>query len=237
MLLFPLPSPETRRAWNIIRLKMNSSKYSAASDAVGHDLEVHLSCDETGKQRQPSKRRTNRAQNGLSSAAIRTLVAGLVVLLPWTFVTSFGWVKPIILPSPWAVLNALGKLLVHQNIWVDIVRTVGRVAAALVISVAVGVPAGLWLGYQRKLYRLIEGPVHALRSLPSAALFPLFLIVIGVDEGSIIALATYNSVLVVLINTIAGASLANRHRLYQAQLLRLNGWQITKDILFWEALP
>jgi len=202
-------------------------------------------------------------RNGKTFSLFASSVLSFIGLgIVWCAVSALHLVDPVILPSPSDVYSAAVYLLTpkfstHDSVlslmcvyvnpdWKpdqagellrDFGSTLLRVSAALGLSVLFGVPLGLWLGWQRGLYRFIEGPVHALRSVPAAALFPLFLIVIGVGEGSIIALATYNSVVVVLINTVAGTLLANQRRLQQARALGVNGWRLITDVLFWEALP
>ena len=177
-------------------------------------------------------------RNGKPFSLVASSVLSFVGLgIVWWAVAGLRLVDPLILPSPAKVFVAVGQLLTPDGLLRDFASTLLRVSAALGLSVLFGVPLGLWLGWQRGLYRFVEGPVHALRSVPAAALFPLFLIVIGVGEGSIIALATYNSVVVVLINTVAGTLLANQRRLQQARALGVNGWRLITDVLFWEALP
>jgi ABC-type nitrate/sulfonate/bicarbonate transport system permease component len=160
-----------------------------------------------------------------------------VILLVWSIISAAGWVKPINLPAPWRVGEAFVQLMTQAGLWKDLLITSARALAALALAVILGVPFGLLLALNPRLLSVVEGPVHALRSIPAAALFPLFLIVIGVGEGSIITLATYNSVMVVLISTVAGAVLANRRRVQQARSLGLGGWRLATQVLFWEALP
>lgn len=173
--------------------------------------------------------------NSLGRNGKRLLPLALL-LGAWGTVTQLRLLDPIVLPPPWSVAQALPEM-VRGHILVDIALTIGRVAAALAIACLIGVPAGLWLGYRRRWYQTIEGPLHALRSIPASALFPLFLIIIGVGESSIVALAAYPSLLVVLVNTVNGAALANKRRLYQARLLGLSGLETVTDILFYESLP
>ena len=85
--------------------------------------------------------------------------------------------------------------------------------------------------------RLSRGSLHALRSVPASALFPLFLIVAGVGETSIVALAAYPSLLVVLVNAVSGAALANQSRLDQARLLNLNSWAQFQTRFFTRPCP
>jgi ABC-type nitrate/sulfonate/bicarbonate transport system permease component len=173
---------------------------------------------------------------GWSRPKARALLLSACLLGAWAAVTAWPLVDPIVLPSPWSVARALPGML-RQRLLADVLLTLGRVLAALVLSCAVGIPLGLVLGYHQRLYQVLEGPLHALRSIPASALFPLFLIVVGVGEPSIVALATYPSLLVILVNTVSGAALANKRRLYQARLLNLSTLRMLTDVLFYEALP
>jgi ABC-type nitrate/sulfonate/bicarbonate transport system permease component len=158
------------------------------------------------------------------------------MLAAWAAVTALRLVDPIVLASPWSVARAVPRML-GERLLSDVGLTLGRVLAALALSCAIGIPLGLFLGYHRRTYEVLEGPLHALRSIPASALFPLFLIVAGVGEASIVALATYPSLLVILVNTVSGAALANKRRLYQARLLNLTTLEILTNVLFYEALP
>jgi ABC-type nitrate/sulfonate/bicarbonate transport system permease component len=161
-------------------------------------------------------------------------VAALVGL--WAAVTALRLVDPIVLPSPASVARAVPRML-RERLLSDVALTLERVLGALAIASLFGIPLGLYLGYRKGMYQVIESPLHALRSIPASALFPLFLIVIGVGEKSIVALAAYPSLLVILVNAVSGATLANKRRLYQARLLGLGTLDTITEVLFYEALP
>lgn len=162
---------------------------------------------------------------------------GFLVIL-WLLVTTvFNMVDPIILPSPQAVLIAGADLFLKDLLLTDSFVTLRRLGIAIFLSVAIGLPTGLLLGYYAQLYQRIESVFHALRSIPATALFPLLLIVIGVGEQSIVFVATYPGLLIVLINAANGVLLADRRRLQQAEILGMPGWQIISRVLFYESLP
>lgn len=166
----------------------------------------------------------------------RVLTPIVALVAAWFAVTALHLVDPIVLPSPWSVVRALGVIF-RDRVLGDVALTLARVLGALAIACAVGIPAGLLLGYRRRWYQMLEGPLHALRSIPASALFPLFLIVVGVGESSIVMLAAYPSLLVILVNTVTGATLANKRRLYQAKLFELSAFETVTEILFYESLP
>lgn len=163
------------------------------------------------------------------------VVAALVGV--WALVSGLGLIDRIILAAPWDVASALPQMFEAGEFLRHIGTTLGRVTLAIVIAAVIGIPLGLFFGYRRDIYRLVEGPLHAFRSIPASALFPLFLIIIGVGERSIVALAAYPSLLVIVVNAVTGASLANAHRIHQARILGLSGLELITDVLFYEALP
>ena len=176
----------------------------------------------------------------MSIAVGRTIVIAAFLVVWATLTGEFGGtpvIDPLILPTPIAMLKAMRRLFAEERLWADVTRTVGRLAGAIVLACGVGVPVGLLLGMTRRVYASIEGPIHALRSVPAAALFPLFLLAIGVGDTALILLASYNSVVVVLIHTVSGSLLANERRLHQAEILGLNRFQIATQVVFFEALP
>jgi NitT/TauT family transport system permease protein len=166
----------------------------------------------------------------------RVLAPMALLLAVWAAVAGFRLVDSIVLPAPWSVARAVAGIF-RDRMVTDVALTLGRVFAALAIASAVGIPLGLFLGYRKRWYQMVEGPLHALRSIPASALFPLFLIFVGVGETSIVALAAYPSLLVILVNTVTGATLANKRRLYQAKLFELSAYETITEILFYEALP
>jgi len=173
---------------------------------------------------------------GWSKQNSRALLFLAALVVVWAALAALQAVPAIVLPSPASVVRAVPKML-RERLLADIGLTLARVLGALAIACVFGIPLGLYLGYRKGVYRVIESPLHALRSVPASALFPLFLIVIGVGEKSIVALAAYPSLLVILANTVSGATLANKRRLYQARLLGLDTLDTITEVLAYEALP
>jgi len=163
------------------------------------------------------------------------ITAVLVAL--WQLASGLRWIDPFFLPPPTRIVVALWQAIAYDHFLLDLFWTVMRVLLAVLCAAAVGVPLGLLFGLYRGAYNSIEGILHALRSVPASALFPLFLLVIGVSEQAIIALAFYPSALFILVSTVSGARLANQRRLQQAATLELSPRQIITDILLFESMP
>lgn len=168
----------------------------------------------------------------------RALVLVGVTIL-WSALTVSGKpaVDPVLLPSPISVAAAAVRLVANQGILLDIAITLRRLLLSLILSITLGLPTGLFLGSRPTLYESLEGMIHGLRSIPATALFPLLLLVLGVGEMTILAIATYPGALIIIVNAATGAMLADSSRVRQGRALGMSERQLVVQILFFEALP
>ncbi len=151
--------------------------------------------------------------------------------------SNIGLTDNFLLPGPVKTIAKLCSLLTTSAFWPDILATLMRVAVAFIISVLIGLPAGLLLGSSKKIYRSVEFLVDFFRSLPATALFPLFMLTFGVRDESKIAAATFASVLIIIFNTAYGVLHASDARVLSAKIMGATKIQIFSKILFWETLP
>jgi NitT/TauT family transport system permease protein len=133
---------------------------------------------------------------------LRNLAGPLAVLLLWQASVWVGLVDGRFLPPPSVVLDRVAELLTQGAFLRDIVATVLAWAIALGIAVAVAVPAGLVLGSVAPLRVATRAIVEFLRPIPSVALIPLVILVVGGGPEAKITLAAYAAVWPILYNTV-----------------------------------
>jgi NitT/TauT family transport system permease protein len=164
------------------------------------------------------------------------LAGPLALFVVWDLVVRLGWIKAILLPTPWATVTALVAGLAGGALWADFVVTVARTLQAFALAAAVGVPLGVGLGSSERAYRSVEFLIDFFRSTPSSALIPLFLLIFGVSDVNKVAIAAFGALLIVLFNSAYGVMNARKQRVMAARVMGASGWQIFKDVLFWESL-
>lgn len=160
----------------------------------------------------------------------------LVLFIAWDLVVRFGFIKVILLPTPWATLEALVTGLAGGPLLLDFGVTVLRTLEAFLIAAVVGVPLGVLLGSNEKAYRSVEFLIDFFRSTPSSALIPLFLLVFGVSDINKVAIAAFGALLIVIFNSAYGVMNARKQRVMAARVMGASRWQIFKDVLIWESL-
>lgn len=165
------------------------------------------------------------------------LIGPLILLLAWWIIASFKIIDAFFLPSPLETIKEVLVLFSQEHIIRDILLTLKRTILAFLIALLLGVPLGIVLGSSRKIYNCFEFIIDFFRSIPATALFPLFLLVFGIDDSSKIAVAAFASLLIIIFNTAHGVMYIKKSRVLAAKLMGATRIQLIRHIYVWESLP
>lgn len=145
-----------------------------------------------------------RAKGAFENRSLQGLVGvvGLVVLLELASRT--GIIPSTVLPAASAVIAELPALLTDAGFLGDVMATLQAAGIGLGIAVLVAVPAGLVLGSFRITYVASQAVIEFLRPIPSIALVPLAVLILGLSLGMRISLVVYASLWPIVFNTIYG---------------------------------
>ncbi|RKT56594.1 ABC transporter permease [Saccharothrix australiensis] len=137
---------------------------------------------------------------------MRALTRGLLgvtgFLVIWELFGRSGLVHVEYLPPPSVVGVELIGLLGDESFLRDLIATVLALAIAVGLSVAIAVPLGLVLGTVPAVRHATRSVVEFLRPIPSVALIPLAILLLGVGPEMKISLAVYAAVWPILFNTV-----------------------------------
>ncbi|MDF2925747.1 MAG: binding-protein-dependent transport system inner rane component [Paenibacillaceae bacterium] len=127
---------------------------------------------------------------------------GVIVLLLalWEAAAAAGWINPMFSSSPSLIAKTGWELVQDGSLWIHI-RASGQIfIIGYLMAAGVGIPAGILMGWFKKL-RLAFGPlVAAFYTTPRIALMPLFIIWFGLGLGSKLALVFLSAVFPLIIN-------------------------------------
>ncbi len=106
------------------------------------------------------------------------------MLLVWWWMSHSGDVESAYLPGPEVVWQTAGELLREETLWGDLQISFLRVTAGFLLSAAIGVPIGIWMGS----FKLVEGFLQPLtefiRYVPVPALIPIMMLLFDLGELS-----------------------------------------------------
>ncbi|HEX7969508.1 MAG TPA: ABC transporter permease subunit, partial [Stellaceae bacterium] len=139
----------------------------------------------------------------IKGGAVGLLLPALLLVL-WEALSRFGLAPPNLLPPPSAVLRSLRDLWLAGELWGHIEITLLRVLLGFLLGTAVATVLGALTGYSPLWRRLLDPTLQALRSIPSIAWVPLFVLWLGIFEASKVTLIAVGAFFPVYLNLMAG---------------------------------
>jgi NitT/TauT family transport system permease protein len=163
---------------------------------------------------------------------------GLVgFLIVWELTSRTGLIRQEYLPPPSLVAVRLVELIAQGDFLRDVLATVLAWAIALGLATAIAVPVGLLLGQIPLLRKATQSLVEFLRPIPSVALIPLAVIVLGSGPSSKIALAVYASIWPILFNTVYALGEIEPQRIEAARSFGLRRGAVLRRVALPSAAP
>jgi NitT/TauT family transport system permease protein len=153
------------------------------------------------------------------------------ILLVWFLIAQFSLVPAILVPPPGEVFRRLFSLVFTGEIFGDLIATLGRVLIGFSLAAFGGITIGLIMGSSKTFSDAAGFPVDFFRSIPATALFPLFLIVLGVGNRANIALTAFPCTWIMTINTMYGVRNSSQVRKQIAKVFKASPtqqfWRVT----------
>ncbi len=174
--------------------------------------------------------------SGRQRATLGVSGVATVVLLLEALIRS-GVVNADYVPPPSTLLARLAELATDPSFLAAIGETMAAWALAIVISASLAIPAGILLGSVEGLYKAASSLIELLRPIPSVALLPVAILLLGLGTGMKVALASYAIFWPLLINTMYGVRDVDRVMHYTARSLRWSSRQIMARVTLPSAAP
>jgi NitT/TauT family transport system permease protein len=164
-------------------------------------------------------------------------VSVIVFVGVWLTVSESGVFSKILLASPFDVFISLVEMVWTGSILPDLIATIFRTVVGLFAGILIGVPLGLFMGYSKRIYDSLEFLVDFFRSIPAAALIPLFMLFLGLGDEAKVALVVFVTSLVILINTMYGVRHSKKIRVMVARTMKLSNYNIFRKVIIPDSLP
>ena len=143
-------------------------------------------------------------------APVLGLVAPLCLLGAWQVATASGAVTASVLPPPARVVTTLLDMAATAEMAQAVAATTVRLAIGFLIGAAAGALLGALSGASRLGRSLLDPLIQALRSVPSLAWVPLFILWLGIFDWSKITLIAVGVFFPVYLNLMSGIASVDR---------------------------
>ncbi|MET0794267.1 MAG: ABC transporter permease [Polyangiaceae bacterium] len=187
--------------------------------------------------------RTFRVESGHGKPMRELYRVGKGLLLPtlglavWEVSARLGWIPSNWLPAPSSVAATLATLAKSGELLANVSATVVRLVLGFALGSIIGTVLGIWCGRSERLHALLDPTLQALRSIPSLAWVPLFLLWLGIQETSKVALIAVGAFFPVYLNLHSGIRAIDRRLIEVGLMNGYRGWQLARHILVPAALP
>ncbi len=168
---------------------------------------------------------------------LRSLLLPCVLLIGWEILSRLGFFPPNLLPSPSAVLAILWEFVLSGELFQHIGITLYRVAVGFVLGSAIATGLGALTGYSRLMRDFLDPLLQSLRNIPSLAWVPLFILWLGIDEKSKIALIAVGAFFPVYLNLMSGIQNVDRKLVEVGKAYRLSDFQLIQRVFLPATLP
>jgi NitT/TauT family transport system permease protein len=185
--------------------------------------------------------RLARAVQGWERFVVPTLL-----IVGWETFARSGMLPPALLPAPSAVLHALGDWVfgfdettqTYSGHWLrDAFASALRVFSGFALASALGILAGVAIGWSRLCEKTLEPTLQMLRPIPPVSWIPLAIIWFGIADKPAIFLVFLGAFFPVLMNAIHGVKTVDHNLVRAGAMMGANGRQMLTDIVLPAALP
>lgn len=167
-------------------------------------------------------------------------IAALVVL--WYFATAFGWIHRQDFPSPKQFTAAATQLLTGEGfadgrLHEHLLHSVKIILLGFFAATAIGVPLGLWMGWDRRAEAIINPIFLLIRPIPALAWIPLAIVWLGLGDGAKVMILWFAAFVPAVINSFTGVRNIDRPVIEASRMLGASGFALIKDVIVPGALP
>jgi ABC-type nitrate/sulfonate/bicarbonate transport system permease component len=131
-------------------------------------------------------------------------LAFAMLLMLWEYGSRLSPKLQLYIPPVSQIVIALGQLILSGQVVTHFVVTLSRFVEGYLLAAVIGVTLGVVLGYFRFVHSLLETVIEFLRPMPSVAIIPVAVLLLGIGDSMITAVTVYAAVWPILINTIDG---------------------------------
>ena len=167
----------------------------------------------------------------------RRWTAIVLFLLCWEIAPRIGLINDAFVPPVSQVATYLAHALASGDLEPHILISLSRSIAGFSLALCVALPLGFALGWFQTFERYADPLIQLFRQTSAFALFPLFILILGVGEVSKVAIILYGAQWPILLNTISGVKNVDPLLVKLARSLGMSRAKLFSRIVLPAALP
>lgn len=165
------------------------------------------------------------------------LALPLLLVVAWWGATASGAIKTYQLASPLDVARELADLAERGVLWKHLATSADRVFLGFAIALVLALVLGSLVGSSRKVERVVDLTLEAVRAVPSLAWVPLILLWLGIGETAKITLVAIGAFFPIYVALVSGIRGVDRKLVEVGTVFGLSRFALITRVLVPATLP
>lgn len=161
----------------------------------------------------------------------------VIFLALWELLPTVGIIDRVFLPPVSEVAMALVKMISSGSLIDHILISLQRAFLGFALAVLVAVPLGILMGWYKLFERFVDPLMQAFRNTSTLALYPVFILFLGIGEASKIAILFKAALWPILINTISGVKTVDPLLIKSARSMAVSNVFLFRKVVLPSSIP
>ncbi|MBG9446028.1 hypothetical protein ABE67_07320 [Cytobacillus firmus] len=197
---------------------------------------AHPTALEQGKEKLRIKEVKGKSDKKLG-VFLRGMIFPFLVLLIWEFAGYYHLISETLLPRPSSIFSSFIELLTAGNLLYHFQVSFLRALGGFLIGGTLGLLAGLSVGFSSKVEHTLDPTLQMLRTIPTLAVIPLFILWFGFGEVSKVLLIAKGAFFPLYVNAFLGIRSVDAKLFDVAKVLEFSRWKQITNLILPSALP
>jgi len=161
----------------------------------------------------------------------------VLLLVLWEVAPRVGLVDRVFLPPISEVFVAWFKLFQKGEMQAHIAASLIRAFSGFIIALLWAIPAGMLIGWFKRVSNIFTPVLELFRNTAALALFPVFILFLGIGEASKIGIVVYACSWPILLNTITAVKNVDPLLIKAALSMGVTNFQLFRKVIIPAAIP
>lgn len=207
------------------------------TSSASSSFSVTKAARHTGELQGASRLLPHWLRNWRTPEVLLRLLSPIALLLLWELASQAGLIPQRVIAAPSQIGGTLWAMIASGELGKHLLVSLQRALVGLSIGVSIGVVAALISGLSKRGEVVLDSPLQMLRTIPSLALVPLFILWFGIGEFTKIALIVTGTTFPVYLNLFAGIRNIDPKLIEAANTLGLSRRELIWHVILPGSLP
>lgn len=192
-------------------------------------------------QKQQNKKVLEDGERMKAAARVIYGVKGISIILIffalWEVLPRIGVINAAFLPPLSKILVTWFQLISSGKLFVHIFISLQRAASGFFLALVISIPLGIAIGWYKGFAQFVDPLIQMYRQIPAMALFPVFLLFLGIGELSKTGMVLWVAMWPLLLSTINGVKHTDPLLIKMARSMGANDLCLLTEVILPGSLP